>query len=73
MLLIPWSVIPDPRAVISDTIPFIPDPTYLVTTLLYHLGDRFGEKAFASKILFIQDPFREHVVREDNIYLPRTE
>ena len=48
-----WAVIPDTIFLIPDPIPLIPDPTYFVTTLLYHLGDRFGEKAFASKTLFI--------------------
>jgi len=33
LILIPWSVIPDPRAAISDPILLIPDPTYLVITL----------------------------------------
>ena len=68
-----WTVIPDTTFLIPDPTPLIPDFTYLVTTLLYHLGDRFGEKTFVSKILFISDPFRQHVVKEDNIYLPKTE
>ena len=33
MILIPWSVIPDPNLLIPDPIPLIPYPTYLVTTL----------------------------------------
>ena len=48
-----WAVIPDTIFLIPDPIPLIPDPTYLVTSLVYHLGDRFGEKAFLLKILFI--------------------
>jgi len=50
LILIPWSVIPDPRAVIleptlliPDPTPLIPDPTYLVTTLILTLRpDRPG-------------------------------